>query len=61
VFDDCEGLEDCKTHAKRFCLQDSNPFIHEKRIYLSMSFLGFVSKINVLERERCLLQWFYLT
>jgi hypothetical protein len=43
VFDDCEGLEDCKTYAKRFCLQDSNPFIHEKReLNLSMSFLIFL-------------------
>jgi hypothetical protein len=41
VFDDCEGLEDCKTYAKRFCLQYSNPFIHEKELNLSMSFLRF--------------------
>jgi hypothetical protein len=61
VFDDSEGLEDCKIHAKRFCLQDSNLFIHEKWIFLSMSFLGFMSKINVLKRKQCLLQWFYLT
>jgi hypothetical protein len=38
VFDDCEGLEDCKTHAKRFCLQDSNPFIHEKKDLLVYEF-----------------------
>jgi len=61
VFNDCEGLEDCKIHAKKFCLQDSNPFINEKWIFLSMSFLGFMSKTNLLERVRSLLQWFYLT
>jgi len=61
MFDDCVRLEDCKTHAKRFCFQYFNPFIHEKELCLSMSFLRFMSKINVLERERCLLQWFYLT
>jgi hypothetical protein len=61
MFDDCVRLEDCKTHAKRFCLQDSNPFVHEKELCLSMSFLDFLNKTNVLERERCLLQWFYLT
>jgi hypothetical protein len=61
MFDDCVRLEDYKTHAKRFCLQDSNPFIHEKELHLSMSFLRFMNKINVFERERCLVQWFYLT
>jgi hypothetical protein len=55
VFDDCKGLEDLKTHAKMFCLQDSNPFIHGKELNLSTSFLR-LSKINILERERCLLQ-----
>jgi len=43
------------------CLQYFNPFIHEKELYLSMSFLDFLNKTNVLEKERCLLQWFYLT
>jgi hypothetical protein len=61
MFDDCVRLEDCKTHAKRFCLQDSNPFLHEKELYLFISFLDFLNKTNVLEKERCLLQWFYLT
>jgi hypothetical protein len=42
VFDDCEGLEDLKTHAKRFCFQDSNLLIHEKKLNLSMSFLTFL-------------------
>jgi hypothetical protein len=42
VFDDCEGLEDLKTHAKRFCFQDSNLFVHEKESNLSMSFLRFL-------------------
>jgi len=60
MFDDCVRQEDYKTHAKRFCLQDSNPFVHEKELCLSMSFFDFLNKINVLERERCLLQWFYL-
>jgi hypothetical protein len=41
VFDDCEGLEDFKTHAKRFCFQDSNLLIHVKELSLSMSFLRF--------------------
>jgi hypothetical protein len=48
VFDDCEELEDCKTHAKRFCYQYSNPIIHEKGICLFISFLRFLSKTNVL-------------
>jgi hypothetical protein len=51
MFDDCVRLEDCKTHAKRFCFQYFNPFIHEKELCLSMSFLGFMSKINIFERE----------
>jgi hypothetical protein len=42
VFDNCEGLEDCQTYAKRFCLQDSNPFIHKKELNLFMSFLRFL-------------------
>jgi hypothetical protein len=61
MFDDCVRLEDFKTHAKKFCLQYFNSFIHEKELYLSMSFLDFLIKTNVLERERCLLQRFYLT
>jgi len=61
MFDDCVRLEDFKTHDKKFCLQYSNPFIHEKELYLSMSFLDFLNKTNVLEREQCLSQWFYLT
>jgi hypothetical protein len=27
VFNDCEGLEDLKTHTKKFCFQDSNLLI----------------------------------
>jgi hypothetical protein len=61
MFDDFIRLEDLKTHAKRFCFQYFNQFILEKELYLSMSFLDFLNKTNVLERERCLLQWFYLT
>jgi hypothetical protein len=56
MFDDCVRLEDFKTHAKKFCLQYSNLFIHEKELHLSMSFLDFLNKTNVLERERCLLK-----
>jgi hypothetical protein len=48
MFDDCVRLEDIKTHAKKFCYQYSNLIIHEKMICLSMSFLGFLSKTNVL-------------
>jgi hypothetical protein len=44
MFDDCVRVEDFKTHAKKFCFQYSNPFIHEKELYLSMSFLAFLSK-----------------
>jgi hypothetical protein len=51
MFDDCVMLEDFKTHAKKFCLQYSNPFIHEKELYLFMSFLDCLNKTNVLERE----------
>jgi hypothetical protein len=54
--DDCVRLENIKTHAKRFCYQYSNLFVHEKGICLSMSFLDFLNKTNILERERCLLQ-----
>jgi hypothetical protein len=61
MFDDCIRLEDIKTHAKGFCYQYSNLIIHEKGICLSMSFLGFLSKTNIFERELCLVQWFYLT
>jgi hypothetical protein len=42
VFDDCERLEDLKTHAKRFCFQVFNLLIHEKELNLSMSFLRFL-------------------
>jgi hypothetical protein len=42
VFDDCERLEDLKTHTKRFCFQDSNLLIHEKELNLSISFLRFL-------------------
>jgi len=30
MFDDCERLEDLKTHAKRFCYLYSNLLIYEK-------------------------------
>jgi hypothetical protein len=51
MFDDCVRLEDFKTHAKRFCLQDSNLIIDEKELGLSISFLRFMNKINIFERE----------
>jgi hypothetical protein len=47
MFGDCIRLKDIKTHAKRFCYQYSNLISHEK----FMSFLGFLSKTNVLEKK----------
>jgi hypothetical protein len=61
MFNYCVRLEDFKTHAKKFCLQYSNQFINEKELYLFMSFLDLLNKTNILEKERFLLQWFYLT
>jgi hypothetical protein len=52
MFDDCVRLEDCKTHVKRFCLQDLNPFTHEKELCLFMSFIDFLNKTNVLKRKK---------
>jgi hypothetical protein len=51
MFDDCVRLEDCKTHAKRFCLQYFNLIIREKELCLSMSLLRFMNKTNIFERE----------
>jgi hypothetical protein len=47
----CIRLKDFKIHVNRFCFQYSNSFIHEKELYLYMSFLAFLIKTNVLERE----------
>jgi hypothetical protein len=49
--DNCVRLEDIKTHTKRLCYQYSNLITHEKGIRLSMSFLDFLNKTNVLEKE----------
>jgi hypothetical protein len=56
MFDDCIRLEDIKTRAKRFCHQYFNLIIHEKELCLSMSFLRFMNKTNIFERELCLVQ-----
>jgi hypothetical protein len=49
--DDCLRLENIKTHAKRFCYQYFNLIIHEKELCLSMSFLKFMNKTNIFEKE----------
>jgi hypothetical protein len=38
MFDDCIRLKDCKTHAKKFCLQCFNPLIYEKGVMLVYEF-----------------------